>query len=459
MRITVIGTGYVGLVTGTCFSEVGHDVTCVDINKAKIDALNAGEIPIYEPGLDEMVATNVAQGRLSFTTDLKAAVERALFIFIAVGTPPMEDGTADLKYVLAAARSVGEFMNGYKIVVNKSTVPVGTVEKVYKRIEGALKDRKAGYDFDVVSNPEFLREGCAIDDFMSPDRIVIGCSDCRTEALMKELYTSFIRDGHPVLCMDTTSAEMTKYAANAMLALKISFINEVAAICERVGADVEHVRNGIGADHRIGYQFIFPGIGYGGCCFPKDVQALASTARGVGYTPEILTAVESVNATQKQALLRKVVQYFGENLSGRTFAIWGLAFKPETDDVREAPSLLIIDALLKAGANVRAYDPKAMHEAQRYLGPRGDALIYTDDSFDALCGADALLLVTEWSYFKNPDFDRMKTLLNSPVIFDGRNVYSTDLMRMLGFDYFSIGRDPVLAFSEEWATRREAAAG
>ncbi|MBX7256431.1 MAG: UDP-glucose/GDP-mannose dehydrogenase family protein [Candidatus Hydrogenedentes bacterium] len=459
MRITVIGTGYVGLVTGTCFSEVGHDVTCVDIDKAKIEALNAGKVPIYEPGLDEMVAVNVAQGRLTFTTDLKAAVERALFVFIAVGTPPLEDGTADLKYVLAAARSVGEYMNGYKIVVNKSTVPVGTADKVYRRIESALKDRRAKYDFDVVSNPEFLREGCAIDDFMSPDRIVIGCSDCRTEALMKELYSSFIRDGRPVLCMDTTSAEMTKYAANAMLAMKISFMNEVANICERVGADVEHVRNGIGADHRIGYQFIFPGIGYGGSCFPKDVQALVSTARGAGYVPQILTAVESVNAAQKRVLLSKIHSYYGQDLSGLTFALWGLAFKPETDDVREAPSLLLIDALLSAGATVRAYDPKAVHEAQRSLGDRDDRLVYTEDSFSALHDADALLLVTEWSYFKNPDFDRMKSLLKAPVIFDGRNVYSTDLMRMLGFDYFSVGRSPVLAYSETWATHKEAAVG
>lgn len=459
MRIAVIGTGYVGLVTGTCFSEVGHDVTCVDIDKSKIDALNSGKVPIYEPGLDEMVALNVKQGRLSFTTDLKAAVERALFIFIAVGTPPLEDGTADLKYVLAAARSVGEFMNGYKIIVIKSTVPVGTAEKVHRRIECALKDRRASYDFDVVSNPEFLREGCAIDDFMSPDRIVIGCNDCRTEALMKELYASFIRDGRPVLCMDTTSAELTKYAANAMLALKISFINEIARICERVGADVEHVRNGIGADHRIGYQFIFPGIGYGGSCFPKDVKALVSTARGAGCSPEILTAVEAVNAAQKQALLEKIRAYFGEDLSGLTVAMWGLAFKPETDDVREAPSLLLIESLLGAGATVQAYDPKAMHEAQRYLGPRGDRLVYAEDSFAALRGADALLVVTEWSYFKNPDFDRMKSLMKTPVIFDGRNMYSTGLLRSLGFDYYSIGRAPVLAYSEAWATYREAAAG
>ncbi|GMW01027.1 MAG: UDP-glucose 6-dehydrogenase [Candidatus Hydrogenedentota bacterium] len=459
MRIAVIGTGYVGLVTGTCFSEVGHEVTCVDINAEKIAALNSGEVPIYEPGLDEMVKTNIEQGRLTFTTDIRSAVEKSLFVFIAVGTPPLEDGTADLKYVLAAAESIGEHINGYKIIVNKSTVPVGTAGKVYRAVEGALRKKKVWYDFDVVSNPEFLREGCAIDDFMNPDRIVIGCSDPRTAALMKELYASFIRDGHPLFCMDTTSSEMTKYAANAMLAMKISFINEVATICERVGADVEHVRNGIGADHRIGYQFIFPGIGYGGSCFPKDVQAMVSTAKSAGYEPQILNAVEAVNKNQKHVLLDKIYAYYDHEIAGKTFGMWGLSFKPETDDVREAPSLLIIDALLKAGATVQVYDPKAAKEAQRYLGPRGDNLIYVEDSYSALDGADALLLVTEWSYFKNPDYDRIKSLLNAPVIFDGRNIYSTELMRMMGFDYYSIGREPVLAYSKAWTPRLEAAAG
>lgn len=456
MKIAVIGTGYVGLVTGTCFSEVGHDVTCVDIDAAKIEALRFGRIPIFEPGLDEMVALNVEQGRLSFTTDLKAAIERALFVFIAVGTPPLEDGTADLKHVLAAARSIGEYMNGYKIVVNKSTVPVGTAEKVRNTVEAALRERKVRYDFDVVSNPEFLREGCAVDDFMNPDRIVIGCSDCRTEVLMKELYASFIRDGHPVLTMDTTSAEMTKYAANAMLAMKISFINEIATICERVGANVEEVRNGIGADSRIGYQFIFPGIGYGGSCFPKDVQALVSTARGAGHEPRLLNAIEEVNRAQKSSLLQKICAYYNNDLAGKRFALWGLSFKPETDDVREAPSLLIIDSLLKLGAEVQAYDPKAVREAQRYLGPR-EGVTYAEDSYSALQGCDALLVVTEWSYFKNPDFDRMKSLLNAPVIFDGRNIFSTDFVKMLGFDYFSIGRAPVLAYSQARASRLKAA--
>jgi len=457
MRIAVIGTGYVGLVTGTCFSEVGHDVTCVDIDTAKIEALRFGRIPIYEPGLDEMVALNVEQGRLSFTTDIKSAVERALFVFIAVGTPPLEDGTADLKYVLAAAKSIGEHLNGYKIIVNKSTVPVGTAGKVFNTVQAALTERKVHFDFDVVSNPEFLREGCAIDDFMHPDRIVIGSSDCRTDVLMKELYSSFVRDGRPVLSMDTTSAEMTKYAANAMLAMKISFINEIATICERVGADVENVRNGIGADSRIGYQFIFPGIGYGGSCFPKDVQALVSTARSAEYEPQILNAVEAVNQNQKMSLVRKMIAYYDGDLSGRQFAVWGLSFKPETDDVREAPSLLILDALLSAGATVRAYDPKATRETQRYLGPR-EGLTYVDDSYTALQDSDALLLVTEWSYFKNPDFDRMKALMRAPVIFDGRNLFSPDLMKILGFDYHSIGREPVLACTQGRGQRIKVAA-
>ncbi|MCC6795118.1 MAG: UDP-glucose/GDP-mannose dehydrogenase family protein [Candidatus Hydrogenedentes bacterium] len=457
MRIAVIGTGYVGLVTGTCFSEVGHEVTCVDIDAAKIEALRFGRIPIYEPGLDEMVAMNVEQGRLTFTTDIKSAVERALFVFIAVGTPPLEDGTADLKYVLSAAKSIGEHLNGYKIIVNKSTVPVGTAGKVFNTVQAALNERKVQFDFDVVSNPEFLREGCAIDDFMHPDRIVIGSDDCRTDVLMKELYATFVRDGRPVLSMDTTSAEMTKYAANAMLAMKISFINEIAAICERVGADVENVRNGIGADSRIGYQFIFPGIGYGGSCFPKDVQALVSTARSAGHEPKILNAVEAVNQEQKGSLVRKIQEYYGGDLTGLQFAVWGLSFKPETDDVREAPALLILDALIAAGATVLAYDPKAMRETQRYLGTR-EGLTYVDDSYAALEESDALILVTEWSYFKNPDFDRMKSLLNAPVIFDGRNIFSPDLMRMLGFDYYSVGRDPVLANSQGRTQRLKAAA-
>jgi UDPglucose 6-dehydrogenase len=458
MRIAVIGTGYVGLVTGTCFSEVGHEVTCVDIDEGKVNALRAGRVPIYEPGLDEMIATNVGQGRLSFTTDIRQAVEGALFVFIAVGTPPLEDGTADLKHVLSAARSIGEHINGFKIIVTKSTVPVGTAGLVRHAIEDALRARQTRFDFDVVSNPEFLREGCAVDDFMKPDRIVVGCNDCRTEVLMKELYKSFIHDGRPVLTMDTTSAEMTKYAANAMLAMKISFINEIASICERVGANVEEVRNGIGSDARIGYQFIFPGIGYGGSCFPKDVNALVSTARVHGYEPRMLRAVEAVNQDQKLALLKKVKSHYNGNLQGKRFAVWGLSFKPETDDVREAPALILIDALLNAGASVQAYDPKAMREAARMLGDR-PGLTFAEDSYAALADCDALLLVTEWSYFMNPDFERVIDLLNAPVVFDGRNVYSPDVMNAMGFDYYSIGRPSVLAHTQSAASQLKLAVG
>jgi UDPglucose 6-dehydrogenase len=446
MNLAVIGTGYVGLVTGTCFSEMGHDVTCVDIDEAKVAGLNKGVIPIYEPGLDEMVATNVEQGRLSFTTNMKEAIEEALFAFIAVGTPPLEDGTADLHYVLSVARSIGEHMNGYRIAVTKSTVPVGTAEIVRDAIQEALDERGVDHQFDVVSNPEFLREGSAIDDFMDPDRIVIGCEDPRTLALMTELYDSFAGDGHPIIAMSTTSSEMTKYAANSMLAAKISFMNEVSAICERVGADVEDVRLGIGADNRIGYQFINPGIGYGGSCFPKDVKALISTAKSAGHTPVLLEAIEAVNEYQKRTLFAKVSAYYDGDVTGKTFAIWGLSFKPETDDTREAPALVIIDALLNAGAKVQAYDPKGMEETKMHLGDR-EGLEYATSNYEALEGCDALLLVTEWSYFRNPDFQRMKTLLKEPVVFDGRNVYSPDSMKIFGFDYFAVGREPVLGYS------------
>ncbi len=446
MRLAVVGTGYVGLVTGTCFSEMGHDVVCVDIDQGKIEALRNGVIPIYEPGLEEMVATNVAHGRLLFTTDMKEAVEKSLFVFIAVGTPPLEDGTADLHYVLSVARSIGEHMNGYKIIVNKSTVPVGTAAKVAQAVQEVLNERHAEHEFDVVSNPEFLREGCAIDDFMRPDRVVIGCDDPRTQVLMRELYASFAKDDRPILFMSTASSELTKYAANCMLAMKISFMNEIATVCEQVGADVGAIRQGIGSDARIGYSFIQPGIGYGGSCFPKDVKALISTAESIGYHPRILAAVEAVNADQKVHMLDRMRSYYGD-LTGKTFALWGLAFKPETDDVREAPALVLIEGLLEAGAQVRAYDPKATREAQRYLGDR-PAITYTDGQYEALDGADALVLVTEWSFFQNPDFDRIRGLLKAPVIFDGRNVYSPQFMRTFGFDYFSIGREPVLAYSQ-----------
>ncbi|MBI5094006.1 MAG: UDP-glucose/GDP-mannose dehydrogenase family protein [Candidatus Hydrogenedentes bacterium] len=446
MKIAVVGTGYVGLVSGACFSEMGHDVICVDVDADKIKALEAGRIPIFEPGLEELVKTNVTQGRLSFTTSLQRAVEKSLVILIAVGTPSQQDGTADLKYVMAVAKSIGEHMNGYRIIVDKSTVPVGTAAKVRHTVQAELDRRKADCQFDVVSNPEFLKEGSAIDDFLHPDRVVIGCDDVRTTVLMKELYGSFARDARPILTMSTRSAEMTKYAANAMLAAKISFINEIANICEKVGADVDDVRNGIGADSRIGYQFIYPGIGYGGSCFPKDVKALIHTALEVKCPSRLLDAIDGVNERQKHSLLDKMRTYYRDQLQGKRFALWGLSFKPETDDVREAPALVMITELLDAGATICAYDPKAAHETQRAVGAR-DGLTYADNYYDALHNADALIVATEWSFFRNPDFDRMRTSMAVPVIFDGRNIYPPVLMRHYGFDYFSIGREPVLAYS------------
>lgn len=446
MKIAVVGTGYVGLVTGTCFSEMGHEVICVDIDEAKIQALRNGKIPIYEPGLDEMVATNVEQNRLSFTTDIGDSVQRSLLVFIAVGTPSKEDGTADLQYVFDVAKSVGQHINGFKILVTKSTVPVGTAEKVHRAVQHELDERGVDHEFDVVSNPEFLREGSAIDDFMNPDRIVIGCDNPRTRVLMEELYSSFAKDGCPILVMSTTSSEMTKYAANSLLAAKISFINEVAAICEKVGADVEEVRRGIGSDHRIGYSFIFPGVGYGGSCFPKDVKALISTADSVGYDARLLRSIESVNEQQKRSLVDKIRDYYNGELSGKRFALWGLSFKPETDDTREAPSLVVIQALLEAGATVQAYDPKAIQETQRLLGEL-EGLSYAESNYDALKDSNALILVTEWAHFRNPDFGRMKELLKEPVVFDGRNIYSPEIMKTFGFDYFAVGRTPVLEYS------------
>lgn len=446
MKLAIVGTGYVGLVSGTCFSDMGHDVLCVDINEAKIEALNRGEIPIYEPGLEEMVHTNVEQGRLRFTTNIKSAVEESLVIFIAVGTPPLEDGTADLQYVLGVARAIGEHMNSYKIVVDKSTVPVGTARKVRAEIEAALAGRGLEHEFDVVSNPEFLKEGAAIEDFMNPDRVVIGCENVRVKALMEEIYANFARNGRPILSMSTASAEMTKYAANAMLATKISFMNEVAAICEKVGADVDDVRKGIGSDSRIGYRFIFPGIGYGGSCFPKDVKALIQTAIEVGANAKLLPQVDLVNENQKRALLEKMKTYYRGQLAGKRFALWGLAFKPETDDVREAPALVMAEHLLQAGASVVAYDPKAQEQARLYLGEQ-DNMAYCHHYYDAVKDCDALIIATEWSYFRNADMGRLSTDMKAPVIFDGRNVYSLAHMEAMGFDYFSIGRDPVLAHS------------
>ncbi len=446
MKLAIVGTGYVGLVSGTCFSDMGHDVLCVDIDEKKIDALNRGEIPIYEPGLEEMVRINVEQGRLSFTTDIKRAVEESLVIFVAVGTPPQEDGTADLQYVIRVAQSVGEHINGYKIIVDKSTVPVGTAQKVRAATQEAMEARGVSHEFDVVSNPEFLKEGAAIEDFMNPDRVVIGCENVRVKALMEEIYANFARNGRPILSMSTASAEMTKYAANAMLATKISFMNEVAAICEKVGADVDDVRRGIGSDSRIGYRFIFPGIGYGGSCFPKDVKALIQTAAEVGVDAKLLPQVDLVNEKQKRALLEKMRTYYRGQFEGKRFALWGLAFKPETDDVREAPALVMAEALLKEGATIVAYDPKAQAQARLYLGEH-ENMQYSPQYYDAVEGCDALIVATEWSFFRNVDMARLKESMRAPVVFDGRNVYALAHMEAMGFDYFSIGRDPVLAHS------------
>ncbi len=438
MKIGVIGTGYVGLVTGTCFAESGNDVICVDTDQGKIDRLKRGEIPIYEPGLDELVKRNAAEERLVFTTRIEEAVRHALILFIAVGTPPGEDGSADLKHVLKVARDIGTHMDGFKIVVNKSTVPVGTGDLVRQTIQEELKRRGENHPFDVVSNPEFLKEGNAIDDFMKPDRVVVGCDDPRTAELMKELYAPFVRTEKPILIMDVRSAEMTKYAANAMLATKISFMNDIANLCERVGANIDNVRKGIGSDSRIGYQFIFPGAGYGGSCFPKDVQALIRTASQHQYPLRILEAVEAVNEAQKEVMVKKLSKAFDGQLKGRTIAVWGLAFKPNTDDMREAPAVVIIRKLLAAGARVRAYDPEAMDEARKIFG---DTITFVKKSYDALEKADALMVVTEWNEFRRPDFDRIKTLLQRPLVIDGRNIYDPGKMKSLGFEYHSIGRN------------------
>lgn len=446
MKLAIMGTGYVGLVSGACFSDLGHDVVCVDIDEAKVAALDAGKVPIYEPGLEEMVRENTRAGRLSFSTNVKKAVRDALMIFICVGTPPRADGTADLRFVMEVARSVGREMNGYKIIVDKSTVPVGTADRVRAVIDEELKARGVLHEFDVVSNPEFLKEGAAIEDFMAPDRVVIGCENVRVRILMEELYSSFAKNARPIITMSTRSAEMTKYAANAMLATKISFMNEIARICERTGANVDDVRKGIGADTRIGYRFIFPGIGYGGSCFPKDVKALVEVAREAGVETRILPAVDAVNEVQKGVLVEKMLAYYRGNLNGKVFALWGLAFKPETDDVREAPALVVAERLLKAGAVVRAYDPKAASHARLLLGEH-ENMHYIDHYFDAAEGADAVVLATEWPFFRNIDMGKVKQLLRHPVMFDGRNVYNPQIMDAQGFDYFSIGRDPVLAYS------------
>ncbi len=442
MKLCVIGTGYVGLVTGTCFAEMGNDVTCVDIDEAKIAGLLEKVLPIYEPGLQEILDRNLDEGRLAFTTDLAAGVAKSLLLFIAVGTPEGEDGSADLQHVLAVARSIGQVLDGYRIVITKSTVPVGTAELVRQAIQAELDARGVELEFDVVSNPEFLKEGNAVQDCLKPDRIVVGTDNVRTAEILKELYAPFTRTNHPVLTMDVRSAEMTKYAANAMLATKISFINEIANICERLGADVGAVRLGIGADSRIGYQFLFPGVGYGGSCFPKDVKALIQAARRAGWDAKVLEAVEAVNGRQKEVLAEKILAHLaseGTDPATVTVAVWGLAFKPNTDDMREAPSLTIIRRLLAAGARVRAYDPVAGETARHALGePAG--LIYCATNYEALEGAHALAICTEWGAFRRPDFERMRGLMADPVIFDGRNIYEPAEMRKKGFTYFGMGR-------------------
>jgi UDPglucose 6-dehydrogenase len=439
MKVTVFGSGYVGLVTGACLAEVGNDVVCMDVDSRKIDMLNRGEIPIFEPGLDQMVERNAREGRLSFTTDPDVAVNHGLFQFIAVGTPPDEDGSADLQYVLAVAETIARHMDGYRIVVDKSTVPVGTADKVREKIKQTLTAEDKEWEFDVVSNPEFLKEGAALDDFMKPDRVIIGTDNPRTTELLRELYAPFNRNHDRLVVMDIRSAELTKYAANAMLATKISFMNELSNLAERLGADIEQVRRGIGSDTRIGYSFIYPGCGYGGSCFPKDVSALERTAHEVGYDAQLLTAVEAVNKRQKQRLFEKIDAHFKGQLAGKTFSLWGLAFKPNTDDMREAPSRVLLEALWSAGAKVRAYDPEAMDECRRIYGERED-LIFCEDQEETLQGADALVVVTEWQVFRSPDFSKIKALLSAPVIFDGRNIYDPEQLKREGFTYYAIGR-------------------
>jgi UDPglucose 6-dehydrogenase len=440
MKLAVVGSGYVGLVTGACFADMGNTVICVDNDLRKIDLLNRGEVPIYEPGLKELVQRNKDAGRLSFTSDLEQAVQASRIVFIAVGTPPGEDGSADLQYVLAVARDIAKHLREYKIIVDKSTVPVGTADMVGETIRNGLEERGVDIPFSVVSNPEFLKEGAAIEDFMKPDRVVVGVDDHKVGETMRELYLPFNRANDRVLIMSVRSAEMTKYAANAMLATKISFMNELSRLCEALGADIAEVRNGIGSDSRIGYKFIYPGVGYGGSCFPKDVKALIHMNRKAGLEPALMQAVEAVNEAQKLLLVRKVRSHFDNDLKGKTFAIWGLAFKPQTDDMREAPSIVIIDALIQAGALIRAFDPVAMEEARRVFGER-PALSYARDEYAALEGADALLLVTEWHQFRYPDFARIKAVLNHPVIFDGRNQYDPNQLKDMGFHYYGIGRN------------------
>ncbi len=442
MKVSIFGTGYVGLVTGSCLAHSGHNVTCVDIDEDKVKRLTAGEIPIFEPGLEGVVKQSVKEGRLHFTTSAKEAVDHAEVIFIAVGTPPDEDGAADLRYVLQVAQSVGEHMQEYRLVVNKSTVPVGSADKVKAKIAETLKTRGADIPYDVASNPEFLKEGAAVSDFMKPDRIVVGAESERVKKLMRELYAPFNRNHEKLMFMDVRSAELTKYAANAMLATKISFMNELSRISEKLGADIELVRRGIGSDPRIGYSFIYPGCGYGGSCFPKDVKALVRTANSIDEPAELLTAVESVNDSQKLVLVNKLREHFSGDLKGKTIAIWGLAFKPNTDDMREAPSRVVMEHLWDAGAKVQAYDPEAIKETKRIYGDRDD-LRLTNNEYEALNGADALVVCTEWSAFRSPDWAKAATLLKNKVVFDGRNLYEPDLMAEKGYTHYAIGRQVI----------------
>lgn len=436
MKIAVIGTGYVGLVTGTCLAETGNTVICVDINETKIERMKKGEIPIYEPHLDVLFQRNIQQERLSFTTNLEEAIEKSSIIFLALPTPPGEDGSADLSYILGVADNLGRLLKDYKVIVDKSTVPVGTAERVRESIQ-----KHTNIEFDVVSNPEFLREGFAVDDFLKPDRVVIGTSSERARKIMEELYKPYVRQGNPIIFMDERSAELTKYAANSFLATKISFMNEIANLCERLGADVDAVRIGIGSDDRIGKRFLFPGIGYGGSCFPKDVQALSKTSDENNYEFSILKAVMKVNEIQKTILIPKIYEYFKNDLKGKKIAVWGLAFKPDTDDIREAPALYIIDDLLKQGASVSVFDPEAMVNVKKQLG---DRIQYCQTHYEPLNAADALIIATEWGVFRSPDFEKMKNLMKGRVIFDGRNLYGLDQIRLLGFDYFSIGRENLI---------------
>jgi UDPglucose 6-dehydrogenase len=437
MNIAIVGTGYVGLVSGTCFAETGNNVICIDIDPKKIDTLKNGETPIYEPGLEALLKRNIKEGRLHFTTQLAEGIKEAQFIFLALPTPPGDDGAADLKYVLGVAEQLSELIKDYKVIINKSTVPVGTAEKVAailaKKLDPSL--------FDVVSNPEFLREGVAVDDFLKPDRVVVGTSSARARKLMEELYQPFVRQGNPIFFMDERSSEMTKYAANSYLAMRISFMNEMANLCEAAGANIDHVRIGMGSDSRIGKRFLFPGVGYGGSCFPKDVQALALTAKQLNYNFKLVETVMQVNDLQKSILGSKIKNYFNQDLNGKTIAIWGLAFKPETDDIREAPALSLIEELLAAGAKVKAFDPEAMTNVKQTIGE--DSIYFAQNAYDAIEQADALAIVTEWSEFRNPNFEKIKSLLKSKAIFDGRNVFSLEKMKEEGFYYESIGRTTV----------------